>query len=325
MFKSGFAFVLSHINVKYDAPIQIIPDHYFRKALSHEIKEIKRMLETSDISDIKMLGIPVPSGIQYDSIVKEIKRGNSCQYEREKLPPEKWKYWVIAFEGNNSKIYDLQSAANLIKNDLQFAFQIFYLEKKQQGNPAGFIFMPTHLREYYSSHEAINSNAVNIEQDEIMKIGEIYDLYKKLPPKYQYIEHSIKNFDSLKRIPKKTELLTIGYFSIIETLITHAPRLNESLDSISHQIKNKLVLLRKRFERIIEYNSYFLNIKEKTLWSLLYSYRSCIAHGGIPDFVNKFQNLKSKEVVLDFLREIIKCLILYSLREPELMADLKNC
>ncbi len=129
----------------------------------------------------------------------------------------------------------------------------------------------------------------------------------------------------LKRIPKESELLTIGYFSIIEALITHAPRLDESLDSISHQLKNKLILLRKRFERKIEYSSYFLDTKEKTIWALLYSYRSHIAHGGIPDFTKKFQVLKSKEVVLDFLRENIKCLILCSLREPELMSDLKNC
>ena len=272
-----------------------------------------------------MLGLPVPTGIPYDSIVKEIRRGNSCQYEREKLPPEKWKYWVVAFEGNNTKIYDLQYAANLIKNDLEFAFQIIYPEKQQEGKPSGFMSMPSHLREYYSSPEAITSNAVEVEHDEIQEIGEIYALYKKLPPEYQYIDHSVKNFDSLKRIPKKSELLTIGYFSIVEALISHAPRLNESLDSISHQIKNKLVLLRKRFERKIEYSSYFLEMKEKALWSLLYSYRSCIAHGGIPDFRNKFRTLKSKEVVLDFLRENIKCLILYSLKEPELMVDLKNC
>ncbi len=325
MLKSGFAFVLSHIDVKCDGPIEIITDHYFRKALPKEITEIQKMLETFDISETKMLGIPVASGIPYDSIVKEIRRGNSCQYEREKLPPEKWKYWVVAFEGNNAKINDLQYAANLIKNDLEFAFEIIYREKHQEGDPVGFMSMPTHLREYYSSHEAITLNAVEVGQEEIKKIGEIYDLYKKLPPEYQYIDHSVKNFNSLKRIPKKSELLTIGYFSIIEALISHAPRLNESLDSISHQIKNKLVLLRKRFERKIEYNSYFLDINEKKLWSLLYSYRSYITHGDIPDFKKKFHALKSKEVVLDFLRENIKCLILYSLKEPELMVDLKNC
>ncbi len=325
MIKSGFAFVLSHIDVKCDGPIEIIPDHYFRKARQQEITEIVQKLNDFDISYEKILGLPVPSGIPYDSIVTEIRRGNSRQYKRGKLPPEKWKYWVVAFEGTNAKIHDLQYAANLIKNDLIFSFIIMYTEKQQKGKPVGWIGMQTHLREYYSSSDAVNSNAIEMEEKEIKKIGDIYDLYKKLSPEYQYIDHSVKNFNSLKRIPKESELLTIGYFSIIEALITHAPRLNESLDSISHQIKNKLILLRKRFERKIEYNSYFLDTKEETIWSLLYNYRSCIAHGGIPDFKRKFQVLKGKEVVLDFLRENIKCLILYSLKEPELMTDLKNC
>ncbi|GAH45420.1 unnamed protein product, partial [marine sediment metagenome] len=201
MFKSGFTFVLSHIDVKCGDPIEIIPNHYFRKARPQEITQIIGKLEDFDISFEKMLKLPVPSGIPYDSIVKEIRRGNSCQYERKKLPPEKWKYWVVAFEGNNAKIYDLQYAANLIKNDLEFAFQIIYLEKQQKGQPVGWISMPMHLREYYSSHEATTSNAIEVGQDEIKKIGEIYDLYKKLTPEYQYINHSIKNFNSLKKMP----------------------------------------------------------------------------------------------------------------------------
>ena len=89
MFKSGFAFVLSHIDVKCDHPIEIIPNHYFRKAHSQEITEIREKLEGFDIGYTKILRLPVPSGIPYDSIVKEIRRGNSCQYERKKLPPEK--------------------------------------------------------------------------------------------------------------------------------------------------------------------------------------------------------------------------------------------
>jgi len=325
MFESGFVFVLSHIDVQCDVPIEIIPNHCFRKAYSQEITEIKKLLDEFDISYPKMIGLPVPSGIPYDSIVREIRRGKSCQYERVKLPADKWKYWVVAFEGGNGEIEDLQYCANLIKNDLDFAFQIFYSEKQQKGQPIGWLSMPTHLREYYSSSKAVNSNAVKVEQEEIRKIGDIYDLYKNLHPEYQYIDHSVKNLNSLKRIQKDSELLIIGYFSIIEALITHAPRLNESLDSISHQIKNKLILLRKRFERKVAYNSYFLDTNDKTIWGLLYRYRSCIAHGGIPDFKKKFRVLKSKEVVLDFLRENIKCLILFSLKEPELMEDLKNC
>ena len=204
MFKSGLAFVLSHIDVKCDVPIEIIPNHYFRKARPQEITQIIKMLEDFEISFEKMLKFPVNRGIPYDSIVKEIRRGNSCQYEREKLPPERWKYWVVAFEGSNAEIGSLQYAANLIKNDLDFAFQIIYVNKQQEGEPVGWMGMPTHLREYYSSHNAVNSNAVKVDQEEIKKIGEIYNLYKKLPSEYQYINHFIKNFNSLSLCRKIT-------------------------------------------------------------------------------------------------------------------------
>ncbi|HJP17525.1 MAG TPA: hypothetical protein QF468_02595 [Nitrospinota bacterium] len=282
MFKSGLSFILTHIDVEGDLPLEIIPGYFFRKAKDNEIKSIKEYLNEYPTYPLKNFGIP------YEAIIKEVRNEGSTSYQREALPPDKWKYWVLAFEGSNSLIRDLQYAAILLPHDLDFAFEIFFKESHQQGEPFAYSFIPLHLRDKYSSFDEVNSNAAKVKVDELIKIKEYYNLRQNLSSNFIFVDHAIKNFFSLRNIPEKSELLTIGYFSIIEALITHKPRLTETLDSISHQLRNKIILLMKRFSRTIQYNKFFLNAKEDKIWRTLYNYRSCLAHGSIPNFEAEF-------------------------------------
>lgn len=166
-----------------------------------------------------------------------------------------------------------------------------------------------------------------LKENDIKLIGEYYVLIEPfLKNDYPFIKKALSKFSILKQIPQDSELLILGYFSIIESLITHAPRSNETLDSINHQIANKIILLRKRFDRTINYSEYFdCSGNEETIWKKLYSYRSCLAHGSEPDFTNKLRLLKDKKTVCSFVQEVLKLIIIISLREPELISDLRNC
>jgi hypothetical protein len=140
-----------------------------------------------------------------------------------------------------------------------------------------------------------------------------------------YVRRALASYDSLRAIPSGMEIRVLGYFSIIESLVTHAPRSVETLDSINHQIVNKLILLGKRYERKILTSSYFSPAQDEKIWKLLYNYRSCLAHGSVPDFQGSHQLLKSQVSVFEFIHEVVKELIIYGMRNHEFLSDLKNC
>jgi hypothetical protein len=317
--RSGVAFVVSHIDVDGDLPIQIIDNHIFRAASDSEISLIDSLLAQA-----------LPSGshglwVHYKSLVKEERYEGRTSYHLEDLPRDKWKYWVIAFEGTNHKVHELEKACMLLNPDIELGFQVYFQEPNQEGDRAGYSMMPLHLVEKYSWPESAWKNAKNITTEELSNIGCYHRSIVDLPEQHGFVQHALSNFSSIRRVPFNSELLVVGYFSIIESLITHAPRLTETLDSINHQIRNKMILLRKRYSRDVQYATYFLDAKEDVLWKKLYGYRSCLAHGNVPDFKKEFQVLKDHSSVSAFLKENIKELILVALREPGFMSDLRNC
>jgi len=317
--ESGLTFVMTHLDVEGDLPVGIIEGHCFRQATDSEIVHIKDML--SQISNGSFLiGWPA-----YESIVLEERTKNSTKYQFQALPKEKWKYWVLAFNGTNHKVHELEFGSILLEHDIEFGFSLFFEQLDQQGRVSARSFPPSHLIEKFSSPEYMHLNAMNIRVDELKKIEANYLLHKNLTDEHKYIDHALRNFSALRSIPRKSELLVVGYFSIIESLITHAPRLTESLDSISHQLLNKMLLLNKRYSRKISMDSYFLASADEKLWKKLYSYRSCVAHGNKPDFQKEFQILKSQDMVTSFLREQLKELILLAMREPVFISDLRKC
>ncbi|MDH3997314.1 MAG: HEPN domain-containing protein [Desulfuromonadales bacterium] len=318
MMKSGFAFVFTHIDYEGDLPVEIIPDHFFRRAKTKETESIRNLLSKSAYPHFGW-------SIAYEHTIKEEKTGDRTNYHREPLTPRMWKYWVIAFNGNNHEIHKLEYAAQLIEHDLDFGFYCLFNEENQQGDWVGNSYLPMHLVERYNCFDEAARNAVKINCDELSSLGAYYRKIKNLPEQFNFIDHSIKNFYELKKIPRRSDLLVVGYFSIVEALITHEPRLNESLDSISHQVRNKIALLKKKFRRDISEDNYFLPGNEGKIWKKLYAYRSCVAHGSIPDFMGTLQVLKSGEIVNEFLKETIKELLVLAIHEPEFLEDLKRC
>ena len=57
----------------------------------------------------------------------------------------------------------------------------------------------------------------------------------------------------------------------------------------------------------------------------MYSYRSQIAHGGIPKFTEDLKLLQSAEVALTLIRETVKNVVRHALIEPQLVLDLRDC
>lgn len=319
----GISFCLTNMNISNFEEFDLLHNDFrFRKAKENEILQYKEKLNKYPTFVYEVFG---KIDYIYEYSWKAIEDGNSTKYEKDFLEEKDYKYWVIEYKETNCAIHELEIAISLLKN----SFELGLSSIKQHKTPDkhGFIHSEHTINKFRDmTTNYYKYKTLNVNMDEIKSIPRIYAQYINNYNKHDFIEHAFKNYEMLKYINEQSDLLILGYFSIIEMLVTHPPRLTESLDSITHQITTKINLLEKMFERKIIYSEYF---DEKTaidkIWKNLYSYRSDIAHGNIIDFKQKFQSLKSKENINNFLTEIIKNLLLLSLDKPDFMNDLKKC
>jgi hypothetical protein len=143
MISSGLAFVASHLSISGELPVQIIAQHSFRPATDTEIEQIKQVLDTSVPRDTY-------SWVPYESVVKAEHRGdNSTTFHHDPLPRDQWKYWVIAFDGQNTKLHEIELVAQLLPCAFDIAFVLFYELPGQTGKLNGRQIMPVHVIERY--------------------------------------------------------------------------------------------------------------------------------------------------------------------------------
>ena len=209
--------------------------------------------------------------------------------------------------------------------DFSLGFIQLFLEPGQRGNPAGWIVNSNAFSEKYTALHLPNHATRTLKTSELARISEYNNQRDCVPEHCSYIINALNIFRDIESVPYFSTLRVVGYFSIIESLITHALKLLESLDSITHQLCNKLSLIGKRAERPFEIEQHFGSHKAETIWKKLYAYRSGIAHGTHQDFTSSLSILKNQEAVTKFLKEAVKSLLIYSLRDPEFINDLRHC
>jgi len=310
---NNFCFIIDVLDIDFKLPIEIIPNHWFRKATSKQIKIIKKQLERLNVPNY-----PYESNIIQE---KKTNAGTSRSYEPIKSQKD-FKYYVISFEGTNEHIHGLEHAANLIEHDINIGIQFLYIKSGVNS----ISYNPYILSNLFRDGIASRIEAISLTLQELSEISNNYKLIDNLDTnRYPNIAKAVNDFHQTKMIPEITKLKALSYFAIIESLLTHKPKPTDTIDSINRQIKTKMFLLNKRFQRKINYPSYFGQTPHEKVWNTLYDYRSSIAHGANIDFNSTFKILTSHANIQNFLRDNLKLLILYSLDDPDFLTDLKNC
>jgi hypothetical protein len=142
----------------------------------------------------------------------------------------------------------------------------------------------------------------------------------------------IQIFLSLDNLPDSAPLKILGYFSVIEGLLSHSPQPSDRVDSIQRQLIRNINLLNNRLKKIgraIDFSAFGETKIEKVLGKL-YGYRSAVAHGGsmegsLEDIAKITGGASKKDQlwVHDWVRHLTKKLIFAAIVEPELVRDLK--
>jgi hypothetical protein len=228
---------------------------------------------------------------------------------------------VIEFEGINSELQELEWACAIIPNDFELGFHVAFHEAFR-GPSLGWD--GTALSTFFN-HSLENLVTKQIARADLDSIRRHFDEIKNLPSQFPHIRRALQRFDQLRWLPRRSETVVIGLISVIESLVSHAPKLTDSADSLSHQLRTKLPLLRKRFTCPLEHRNRFGEIDEENLWKKLYAYRSKIVHGEDSQLSGELSCLGRVESVIGFLRETSKRLLQLSLHEPQFVTDLKKC
>ena len=158
---------------------------------------------------------------------------------------------------------------------------------------------------------------------------------------FSFVCKSINSFSWSAKSPSFMPLKIVELFSVIELLISHKPMDNDSYGTITKQLCNKLNLINNRLSDPFSIKTFFdpIIIQDKSkresmqkkfsifeIIKRLYEFRSNVAHGNESDFKTDLLILQSEDNAIRFLEnELIPKLLKFSLREPQLVKDIKLC
>lgn len=305
----NFTLLGNIIQSEIKLPIQINEDFILDRATEKEIELLKSKFGTS-FSEWFITPALNPF---------ELKKEKNTY---SKLSSDQLHYWVIRHEANYIIVNDFPIFNLLFPSSIYPTASIFF-------NNEGFVDCTTNIGNIRNIIKQLSTNFTisHVNQDSIVLFNGLKaTLNDPEFQKYNFIKSSIDDFYRLIDIPNSSDLKIIGYFSIIEKLISS--RKSVQINSINFQLQNKLNLLNNRSNFKIDLFSQTKPTDKttfKTIIELLYKYRSCIAHGSEIDFKNELQILVNTKIADKLIYDLCKMTLIGSIQEPELIVDLREC
>ena len=289
------------------ATFSLAPGNVLRRATDTEITTIKEQLQQYNVE-----GLPGLYGWTWE------KKLFLPPGPAEALPQAEWRYFVLAFENANQELENLQLASCLASFEMDIGFTII---NTSPTTAEGIGWHPDRLFHTVAALRFNDSLFCSVTSDDVQEIVSINTQLQSCAPQTKAL---VLQLQGLKGLPHHSPLRFLGYFAVLESILTHTPKPDDRYDSITRQVKKKLALLDKRWARKINYSP-FLGVSSERVWALMYSYRSAIAHGGNPDFARELKSLKAPEHALAILKGTVKTVLRQALIEPELLSDLREC
>jgi hypothetical protein len=252
----------------------------------------------------------------------ECDRSEDGKYER--LPESRWRYFVIAFTASNTANAEVERTLTIATCDIKIGFTLLKGPFRHVTSHPTIVFDPGRL---FHLLEGIGEGKIPFVEVAKSDAKSIRALRSKLELHDNTILNAkevVQQLLDLEALPPQSPLLFLGYFAILESLLTHQPKKTDTIDSITRQIIRKVILLDNRWDPHIDYGP-FQGAKQDKIWSAMYSYRSSLAHGGAPDFNGELHLLGNGDQALKLLKCTVKGVLRQSLIEPRLIIDLRNC
>jgi hypothetical protein len=307
----SFAFIPNLLDVQFESPIEIVPGHTFKRA-----EDYQQDMVHGFINRFKMFLIS-PNIYEYQAVL----RSGTSSFEPLEKP--NWRYFVCEFAGNNAVMCDLAEASALTPIHLRFIPTFVLTTPPAEHERASYaIVAAPGLWELFGDFSPFSSQILRLVESDLSDLRTAYDQMLDVRSKFVGLHRACSMFHRLCTMASHSNLSVLGYFSVIESLLTHNP--HGDYDSLGHQIRTKMSLLSNRFAEPIDYKV-FGDLTPDRAWSKLYEFRSRIAHGAELTFDGSLKALVNSGTVEDFLRETTRLILRQALREPQLFADLQAC
>jgi hypothetical protein len=299
--EENYAFVMNVSRLVGATSFTLASGHELRRASSEEIAVIKATVQPYMVFSVMPWEERVGAG------------GSS-----EPLPEADWRYHVISFQGNNQTLVEIEEACNLAPLEIKIGFVIL-----RSPGQHGLIM---HAGRLFQMLDRALWTIVffDVCASDVEAIRSIHCQLLQHDARLVDVRRLVRHLQDLGAVPSYSPLQFLGYFAVLEALLTHLPKPTDPYDSITRQIKRKVALLDHRCQPHIDYGA-FGGANVETIWSRMYEYRSGLAHGGAPTFDHELQVLGSHDKALQLVKQTVKSVIRQALIEPQLVADLKDC
>jgi hypothetical protein len=284
-------------------PLAVARGATIRKATEAETEIIRRVLSTL-------------KGVNFTVQSYEFSFGQNGR--RTRLKPDQWRYHV--FEAVDYRTFEkVEIISSLLRDPIDLGIKI--------SPVVGY--NPVRLAMTLSQYQP-NEDPESFGPAEAQSLSKWYGLFPEASAKNNFIEPALNNLHDVRAYPTNSNLSFLGLFTVIEGLLTYNP--SGRGNPISNQIRAKMPLLTRLFERALDHKTHFkTNLESGDIWDQLYSLRSAIAHGGNPNFAKpekgekkSFHDLRSVIHAHPFVAEAAKLAIIAALYEPELLRDLHD-
>ena len=220
--------------------------------------------------------------------------------------------YICVYSGFNHETPNLAMAGKLLNPKLIFGMQGMYADCSHKSYCAYTLMSFEDL--HWMGHQARNETKT-YSIDDLNDLSELFKAIILLEEGNHY-RRILELYNSTDLITKNSSLLTLSYFSILEALLT-----NQDKVGITKQLERKTKLL-FNIGGEVDHVPFFGALTNKNLWSKLYDLRSNIAHGN--DYTIDI-NLRDFETVNAYLDLVVSKLLRFSLRNQQLVVDLKSC
>lgn len=119
------------------------------------------------------------------------------------------------------------------------------------------------------------------------------------------------------------QMAILGFFGLIEAVLTHKPDAKDPTSSLTRQIKSKLLLANRRAKHGVDFSQFSLDPRKVV--GIAYEIRSLFAHGDACNFQGQYSIFCSPEFMRKFVASAARMVLRSLLEEPELVDDLRLC
>lgn len=295
----NFAFVTNVLRLVNATSFTVAENHQLRRATAEEIPVIRETVKRLQTFPLNPWEQRIDGG------------------RVETMQEADWLYHVISFRGPSQTIAELEQAFGLAPLELQIGFTLI-----STGAGRGLLWTPSRLFQQLDTFRF--SDFVEVALSDIDSTVAIHSRLRQHNEDIIELRPLLGQFQALGSVPIDSPLLFLGYFGVLESLLTHQPKATDPYESITRQVRTKIALLNRRCQPAIDY-SRFGGALPETIWTRMYGYRSVLAHGRSASFDGDLQALGNHRNAFDLLKQSVKAVIRQALIEPQLIADLRDC